>query len=89
MSGNDFKYLYSFSKNTLVAANSQGITILFRQSNNDWIIAPRTYNQIMGDCIYNGDDFDSITHEKAKNIYKDISPDIYFENIEMKYSNKK
>jgi hypothetical protein len=76
MSEKTLVFLFSPSKKILVAANPKtGSTISFSRENNKWVIAPRNYNQIMGDSIYNGDDWDSITHEKAKSIYKDICPE--------------
>jgi len=76
MSEENLKYLFSPSKGILVAVNPHtGSAICFNQNDNKWVIAPRNYNQIIGDCMYNGDDFESITQEKAKTIYKEISPD--------------
>jgi len=77
MSVKELKFLFSPSKEVLVAVRPQtgGSAIVFRPKHNDWNCAPRDYYQIMGDSAYDGDDFIEITHAEAKNIYKDIYPD--------------
>ena len=76
INGKELRFLYSSSKDVLVAARVQtGSTILFRQGYNDWDYSPRNIKQIEGDCIYNGDNFEYITLEEARNIFKDIYPD--------------
>ena len=76
MSENKLKYLYSPSKEILVAANPQtNSAIGFNKEKNKWFDAPRAYSQIMGDSMYNGEDWEEITPEKAENIYKDNTPD--------------
>ena len=70
------KFLYSPSKEILVAANPQNNSAIgFDQEKNKWFDAPRNYSQIMGDSMYNGEDWEEISTEKAKSIYKDNSPD--------------
>jgi len=76
MSEKKLKFLYSPSKQVLVAANPQtNSAIGFNREKNKWFDAPRDYSQIMGDAIYNGEDWEEITPEKAKSIYKDNNPD--------------
>jgi len=76
MSEKKLKFLYSPSKQVLVAANPQtNSAIGFYQEKNEWFVAPRDYSQMMGDAIYKGEDWEEITPEKAKNIYKDNNPD--------------
>ena len=76
MSGKKLKFLYSPSKKILVAANPQNNSAIgFNQEKNKWFVAPRDYSQIMGDAIYNGEDWEEIAPEKAESIYKDNSPD--------------
>ena len=78
MAENELRFLFSPSKKALVAARSStGPAILFRQENYDWVMSPRNLSQIEGDVIYGGDDFENITYEKAKLIFKDINPDAY------------
>ena len=80
-----FKYLYSSSKEILVAAcPPDDLAITFRQSENDWVMASRGYNIISLSSVYDGTDFDSITPEKAKNIYKNINPEKYYLQIKKK-----
>ena len=70
------KFLYSPSKEILVAANPQNNSAIgFNQGKNEWFDAPRDYSQIIGDAIYDGEDWEEISQEKAKSIYKDNSPD--------------
>jgi len=69
-------FLYSPSKKILIAAHPHGSEAIgFNQEKNKWVRAPRTYSQMMGDTVYDGDDWEDITLEKAKTIYKDIVPD--------------
>jgi len=69
-------FLYSPSKKILVAATPHGSEAIgFNQEENKWYITPRNYHQMMDDSIYDGDDWEDITPEKAKIIYKDIYPD--------------
>jgi len=84
---NELRFLFSPSKETLVAAPPRGPTILFRQSHNDWVLSPHAYAQITGNAIYDGEDFSEITQEEAKNIYKGIYPEKYFEKLENKFNN--
>jgi len=70
MSEKKLTFLYSPSKKLLVAADTQtGQAIGFNKEENNWFSAPRTYNQMMGDTIYDGDDWEDITPEEAKIIY--------------------
>ena len=79
MNSKELIFLFSPSKKALIAARSPtDPTILFRQEHNDWVLCGDSYAQLTGDTIYDGGDFNEITHEEAKNIYKDIYPD---ENI--------
>jgi len=74
MSVKKLNFLYSPSKEILVAANPQNnFAIGFDQEKNQWFNAPRDYSQIMGDSMYNGEDWEEISQEKAKSIYKDNS----------------
>jgi len=76
MSKKELVFLFSPSKKILTAADPQtGLVISFNEEKNKWFSAPRTYSQIMGDTIYDGDNFECIKPEKAKTIYKDIEPD--------------
>jgi hypothetical protein len=73
MSEKKLTFLYSPSKEILVAANPQtNRTIILNQEKSKWFIAPRDYSQMMGDSTYNGEDWEEVAPEKAKNIYKDI-----------------
>jgi len=82
MNVNELRFLFSSSKEALIAAHPKGPTILFRQSHNDWVLSPYAYAQIIGDTIYDGEDFYDITYEKAKDIYKNSDPEEYFEIFE-------
>jgi len=76
MSDKKLAFLYSPSKKILVAADPHTRQAIgFNQEKNKWFIAPRTYDQMMGDTCYDGDDWEDITPEKAEIIYKDIYPD--------------
>ena len=69
-------FLFSHSKEILVAANPKNNSAIgFNQEKNKWFDAPRDYSQIMGDCMYDGEDWEEISPEKAKSIYKDTYPD--------------
>jgi hypothetical protein len=82
MNVNELKFLFSSSKEALVAVRPMGPTILFRQSHNDWVLSPFAYAQIIGNTIYDGEDFYNITYDEAKNIYKDNYPEEYFDRFE-------
>jgi len=70
------KFLYSPSKEILIAVNPQNKSAIgFYQEKNKWFDAPRDYSQIMGDAIYDSEDWEEISQEKAKSIYKDNIPD--------------
>ena len=76
MDSKELTFLYSPTKKALVAARSQiEPTILFRQEHKDWVLCGSSYDQLIGDMIYDGGDFNEITQEEAKNIYKDVCPD--------------
>ena len=76
MNSKELTFLYSPTKKALVAARSQiDPTILFRQEYKDWVLCGDSYDQLIGDMIYAGGDFNEITQEEAKNIYKDVYPD--------------
>jgi len=76
MSDKKLAFLFSPSKEILVAANLQtNRTIIFNQEKSKWFVAPRDYSQMIGDSTYDGEDWEEITPEKAKSIYKDIYPD--------------
>jgi hypothetical protein len=86
-------FLYSPTKKALVAARSQiDPIILFRQEHKDWVLCGDSYDQLIGDMIYDGGDFNEIKQEEAKNIYKDIYPDEkifekydkFFKDVEIK-----
>ena len=83
MDSKGLAFLYSPTKKALVAARSQiEPTILFRQEHNDWALCGKSYSQLTDDTIYDSGDFNEITQEEAKNIYKDVYPD---ENIFAEY----
>jgi hypothetical protein len=53
MDSKGLTFLYSPTKKALVAARSQiDPTILFRQEHNDWVLCGDSYNQLIGDMIY-------------------------------------
>ena len=76
MDSKGLTFLYSPTKKALVAARSSiEPTILFRPEHKDWVFCGDSYDQLTGDTIYDGGDFNEITQEEAKKIYKDIYPD--------------
>ena len=80
------KFLFSPSRKALVAARRYiGPAIIFRHEYNDWVQSSRDFAQLEGDSIYDGGDFDKITHDEAKKIYKDICPEEYLDKLELKY----
>jgi len=76
MSEKKLRFLYNSSKEILVATNPQTNSVIgFNQEKNKWFVAPRDYSQMIGDSIYDSEDWEEITPEKAKSIYKGNSPD--------------
>ena len=76
MADKELRYIVDWRNNLLAVLPNLDSMLIFITDEKRWGVHDRTFSQIVGASIYeSGRDYDDITHEKAKEIFKDCPPD--------------